>query len=136
MSLELAERMLTELKSVAASVGELLAVAVVDRGGNLVAELRMDGAQLGASSLALDKAYTSVAFGLPTGAWSDSSTPGSSDWGLSATLQGRAVVFPGGVPVYLDGHLIGGVGVSGAKSTVDEHCAETAVVGAGLEIRR
>jgi len=136
MSLELAERVLARLRAEAAAVGERLAVAVVDRGGNLVAALRMDGAQLGANSLALDKAYTAVAFGMPTGAWADSSTPGSSDWGLASTLAGRAVVFPGGLPVFLDGHLIGGVGVSGAKSTVDEGCAEKAVVGAGLSTTR
>ncbi|WP_375430803.1 heme-binding protein [uncultured Friedmanniella sp.] len=132
MTLALAEQVLTGLKAEAAAVEVALAVAVLDRGGNLVAALRMDGAQLGASSLALDKAYTAVAFGLPTGAWVASSTPGASDWGLASTLDGRAVVFPGGVPVFLDGHLIGGVGVSGAKSVVDEACAEKAVLSAGL----
>lgn len=136
MSLALAELVLGGLKSKAAAAGERLAVAVVDRGGNLVAALRMDGAQLGASSIALNKAYTAVAFGLPTGAWAAPSIPGASDWGLTGTLEGRAVVFPGGVPVYLEGHLIGGVGVSGAKSEVDEACAETAVAGAGLSILR
>lgn len=136
MSLELAERVLAGLKAEASEVDVRLAVAVVDRGGNLVAALRMDGAQLGANALALDKAYTAVAFGLPTGAWAASSGPGGSDWGLAATLDGRAVVFPGGVPVFLDGHLIGGVGVSGAKSVVDETCAEKAVAGAGLSTAR
>ena len=136
MSLHIAERVLSGLKSEAAAIGERLAVAVVDRGGNIVASVRMDGAQLGASYLALNKAYTAVAFGLPTGAWAASSMPGGSDWGLTATLDGRAVVFPGGVPVYLDGHLIGGVGVSGAKSEIDEACAEKAVAGAGLSILR
>lgn len=136
MSLEQAEQILSSLKSEAAAVGERLAVVVVDRGGNPVAALRMDGAQLGAHSLASDKAYTAAAFGLPTGAWVHSSTPGAGDWGLASTLSGRAVVFPGGVPVYLDGHLIGGVGVSGAKSVVDEACAEKAVAGAGLSTVR
>lgn len=136
MTLDLAERVLGGLKSEAAAVGQRLAVAVVDRGGNLVAALRMDAAQLGASSLALNKAYTAVAFGLPTGAWAATSMPGASDWGLTATLDGRAVVFPGGVPVYLEGHLIGGVGVSGAKSEIDEACAEKAVAAAGLSIIR
>lgn len=136
MTLDLAERVLGTLKIEAAAVGERLAVAVVDRGGNLVAAARMDGAQLGATSLALNKAYTAVAFGLPTGAWATTSMPGNSDWGLTATLDGRAVVFPGGVPVYLEGHLIGGVGVSGAKSEVDEACAEKAVAGTGLSILR
>jgi uncharacterized protein GlcG (DUF336 family) len=84
---------------------------VVDRGGNLVAAARMDGAQLAALSLATDKAYTAVSFGFPTSAWVDSSAPGGSDWGLGSTLGGRSVVFPGGVPLYADGELVGALGV-------------------------
>lgn len=136
MSLELAEIMLRGVRDAASAVGELLAAAVVDRGGNLVAAVRMDGAQLGASSLALDKAYTAAAFGQPTGAWAQSSTPGASDWGLAATLGGRAVVFAGGIPVYAEGQLIGGIGASGAASTVDECCAAKAVAAAGLSTAR
>lgn len=58
------------------------------------------------------------------------------DWGLATTLAGRVVVFPGGVPVFYEGHLIGGVGVSGAKSQIDEACAEKAVSRAGLSTGR
>lgn len=136
MTLDLAERVLSGLKAEATAVDVRLAVAVVDRGGNIVAALRMDGAQLGASTLALDKAYTAAAFGLPTAAWAASSAPGAGDWGLATTLAGRVVVFPGGVPVFYEGHLIGGVGVSGAKSQIDEACAEKAVSGAGLSTGR
>jgi uncharacterized protein GlcG (DUF336 family) len=96
----------------------------------------MDGAQLGAGSLALDKAVTAVSFGHPTAAWAASSAPGGTDWGLSHTLAGRAIVFPGGVPVYAGADLVGAVGVSGAASEVDEACALLAVRSQGLDVDR
>jgi uncharacterized protein GlcG (DUF336 family) len=133
MSLLVARALVDDVERQSAEQGVCLAAVVVDRGGNPVASIRMDGAQLGAVSLAHDKAVTAVSFGRPTGAWSDSSAPGGSDWGLAGTLEGRAIVFPGGVPVYADGTLVGALGVSGAASEVDERCAELAVKAAGLE---
>lgn len=132
MSLDLARRLLAELESEAQAAGVSLAGVVVDRAGCPVAAIRMDGAQLGAVPLATDKAYTAVAFGHPTSRWAQASAPGGPDWGLGATLGGRAVVFPGGCPVYADGALVGALGVSGAASTVDERCAEKAIAATGL----
>ena len=129
----LAERIIEGARSEAKRLGLRLAFAVVDGGGNLVAAARDDGAQLGAMSLAHDKAYTAAAFGMPTSAWVTSSQPGGSDWGLAGTLGGRAIVFPGGVPVLTHGQLAGGVGVSGTASTVDEQCAKAGLRHAGLE---
>lgn len=130
MSLVLAERLLAGVRTAAATHGVTLAAAVVDRGGNPVASARMDGAQLGAARLALDKAFTAVAFGQPTAAWSESTAPGGSDWGLGTSLGGRVVVFPGGLPVVVNGALVGGLGVSGSASEVDAACAEAALNGA------
>ena len=132
MSLAVANALLDRVAGQADTDGICLAAAVVDRGGNLVASMRMDNAQLGAMSLAFDKAVTAVSFGYPTRAWSASSAPGGSDWGLAHTLGGRAVGFPGGVPVFADGALVGGLGVSGAASDVDEKCALGAILSAGL----
>lgn len=110
-----------------------LAAAVLDSGGNLVAAARMDDCQLGALGLAADKAYTAVSFGASTSAWVERSAPGGSDWGLGMTLSGRAIVFPGGVPLFQEGQMIGALGVSGAASTVDEACALAAIAACGLE---
>ncbi len=134
MSLEVAEKLLADVKTNASARGLRLAAAVVDRGGNVVACMRMDHAQLGAGSLALDKAVTAVSFGRPTAAWTESSAPGGSDWGLAHTLEGRAIVFPGGVPVFTGTYLVGGLGVSGAKSEDDAACAALAVQDQGLDV--
>src|SRR5665213_1876082 len=59
----------------AARLGLAISAAVVDSSGQLVASLRMDGAQLCAMPLAIDKAFTAVACGLPTAAWAERTRP-------------------------------------------------------------
>lgn len=132
MSLAVAQQLLASVLLEAQGRGQRLAAAVVDRGGNSVATLRMDSAQLGAGSLAFDKALTAVSFAQPTRAWLTSSAPGGSDWGLAGTLGGRAIVFPGGLPIFTGDVLVGGIGVSGGPSDVDEACAAAALRALGL----
>lgn len=136
MTEHLAAALVDQFRLQCASADLALAACVVDRGGNPVATTRRDGAQLGAVSLAADKALTAVSFGAPTSQWASSSRPGESDWGLAGTLGGRAVVFAGGVPLYLEGHLIGGLGVSGAASSTDEACATSVAVAVGLRVQK
>jgi len=132
ISLELAQTLLAGVKAEAGTQGTAMGAAVVDRGGNLVAALRMDGAQIVAVPLAIDKAYTAVACGLPTDRWASSTQPGGGDWGFNTALGGRMVVFAGGVPVVVDGDVVGGLGVSGAAASVDKCCAEAGLRAAGL----
>lgn len=133
VSLAIAQELLQNVQASSLNRSLATAAVVVDPGGNLVASARMDGAQLGAIGLAGDKAFTAVAFGHPTSKWTQSSEPGNKDWGLGATLAGRIVVIPGGLPIYHDGQLIGGLGVSGAAADVDEECAAEALRATGLE---
>lgn len=125
VSLDGARRILDAFRDQCDERGLALSLAVVDHGGNVVLSCRMDNAQLGSYEVAVDKAFTAVAFGHPTSAWASSSTPGHGDWGFAHTLGGRTVVFPGGVPLYSNGRLVGGVGVSGTLGTVDEEIART-----------
>ena len=136
MSLSLAEALLDGVKKEATAAGCALSAVVVDRAGHPVASCRMDGAQLGAASIASDKAYTAAAFGRPTAAWSESSAPAGPDWGMAGALGGRCIVFPGGLPVFSGQHLIGAVGVSGAASSIDQTCAENAIHSTGLTSSR
>jgi uncharacterized protein GlcG (DUF336 family) len=123
----LARRLIDAAVQEAEQIGTAMAVAVVDGGGNLVAIERMDGAQLVAVSLAIDKAWTAVACSAPTDDWAATTTPGKEDWGMNTALGGRIVVLPGGLPV-TDGHaVIGGVGVSGGYGHEDKRCAKAAL---------
>jgi uncharacterized protein GlcG (DUF336 family) len=132
IGLEPALRLLDEVRAEAARQGLLVAAAVADRGGNPVASARMDGAALGAMTLAVDKAYTAVLWAVPTGEFTTSTQPGGADWGFNTTTGGRVVVYAGGLPIVADGELLGGLGVSGGTGEQDEACARAALAAAGL----
>jgi uncharacterized protein GlcG (DUF336 family) len=99
-------------------------IAVVDAGGHLVAHVRMDGAQIASIEHAIDKAFTSVAFQSPTGALAKDSQPGGQFFGMANTVNGRAIVFAGGVPLMSGDELVGAVGVSGGSGEQDQQIAE------------
>jgi uncharacterized protein GlcG (DUF336 family) len=106
----------------------LVSAAVVDAGGHLVAFGRMDGAEIAGPVLAIDKAYTAVSNSISTAELAVLAAPGGELFGLHANGGGRFVIFGGGVPIVVDGRIVGGVGVSGASAADDAACAE-----AGLE---
>jgi len=124
--LELALALLSRVRDEAAARNLSLAVAVVDDGGHLVASQRMDGAALGAMTLAAGKAYTSVLWAAPTGDFMESTQPGGDDWGWNST-DPRIVVYEGGLPLLVDGELVGGVGASGAAAADDAECVTAAM---------
>jgi uncharacterized protein GlcG (DUF336 family) len=132
IDLESALRLLAEVRSEAARQGLVVAAAVADRGGNPVASARMDGAALGAMTLAVDKAYTAVLWEVPTGEFMASTQPGGVDWGFNTTTGGRVVVYAGGLPIVAAGELVGGLGVSGGTGEQDEACARAALIAVGL----
>ncbi len=127
-SLALALELLARVRAEAEARSLQLAMCVVDAGGHAIATQRMDGAALGAMQLAVGKAYTAVLWGARTGDFSESTQPGGADWGWNTTDE-RIVVYAGGVPLFADGLLVGGVGASGAAAQDDEACV-TAAVGA------
>lgn len=108
-------------------LGIKINAVVVDSAGNRLVSLREPGAPLPAMDFAEKKAYTAVNFRSPTEKWAE-------------VLEGRAIVanglaqhpkvalFGGGLPVLVDGVVVGGVGVAGGKVPEDLQCAE-----AGLE---
>jgi uncharacterized protein GlcG (DUF336 family) len=132
VSLALAEQLLQGVRDAAASQGMSVAAAVVDRGGQIVAVARMDGTPSCGVPLAIDKAFSAAAMAAPTDAWAQSTTPGGADWGMSTALGGRMVVYPGGLPLFHDGQLLGGIGVSGAEGQQDKSYAAASVRAAHL----
>lgn len=110
-------------------------VAVVDRGGNLMAFLRMPGAFIHSIDIAIDKAYTSASFGFPTKAWMGAI---GHDEGMKFGFsnQPRLIVFGGGLPIPATagegGEWLGGIGVSGASEAEDEICAQAGLAAIGL----
>ncbi|WP_436761776.1 GlcG/HbpS family heme-binding protein [Streptosporangium sp. V21-05] len=122
-SLELARRLAAGAESEALRQGKPMGIAVVDRGGQVLLAVRMDGAGPVALQLAIDKAFTAAAFDARTDAWGEVTRPGGADWGLTSALGGRVVILAGGLPLRAGGQLVGGIGVSGAAPPVDLACA-------------
>jgi uncharacterized protein GlcG (DUF336 family) len=123
MKLDDAREILARVQEHARRLGINVSAGVLDAGANPVATIRMDGAQLGAYPLALQKAWTAVAFEAPTEDWAGASAPGAPAWGFSTALAGSVIVFGGGVPLVRDGRLVGGLGVSGSSADNDAACA-------------
>ena len=132
VGVELALRILEAGRVEAARAGLLLSACVTDRGGHAVASCRMDGAQLGALPIAVDKAYTAALWKARTGEFAEATLPGAGDWGFPGTLGGRMIVFAGGVPIIADDVQVGALGISGGLSQEDEDCAVAALAAVGL----
>ena len=130
-SLALALRLLEGVREEAAARELALAICVVDAGGHVIAAQRMDGAALGALSLAEGKAYTAVLWGTRTGDFTQSTQPGGPDWGWNTT-DPRVVVYAGGIPLLVDGALVGGLGASGGLADEDEACVVAAARSLGF----
>jgi cob(I)alamin adenosyltransferase len=130
-SLELALQLLERVRTEAAARELALAMCVVDAGGHVLAAQRMDGAALGAMRLAEGKAYTAVLWGTRTGDFTESTQPGGADWGWNTT-DDRIVVYAGGIPLIVEGRLVGGLGASGGAADDDEACVVVAAESLGF----
>ena len=97
-----------------------VAIAVVDDGGQLMLFHRLDGAKLVAIDIAMRKARTAVFFQQETKGLEEEVTKG----GRTALLPiADFMPLEGGIPLIVDGQVVGAVGVSGATGTQDAQCA-------------
>jgi len=102
-----------------------MAVAIVDTGGNLVYYEKMDNTQLGSAQVAIDKARCAAAFKRPTKAFQDTLAGGGD--GLRVLSLKGVVAVEGGIPLVMDGKIVGAIGVSGGASAQDAQCAKAGV---------
>lgn len=100
-----------------------VAIVVVDDGGHQLAMLRLDGAAPSSAYIATEKARTAALGRRETKVYEDMINNGRTAF-LSAPLLGT---LEGGVPVSVDGHVIGAVGVSGVKSDQDAQVAKAGI---------
>ena len=107
-------------------------VAVVDASGVLLGFLRMPGAFLQSADIAIDKAYTAASFRLPTGAWDEALKGHSPAVRQGLPARPRFTGFGGGLPLFDEGELVGGIGVSGGSEEQDEACARAACAALGM----
>jgi uncharacterized protein GlcG (DUF336 family) len=97
-------------------------ISVVDSGGHLLAFVRMDGAFSQSIDTSLMKAMTAASYGIPTG-----DIAAGIDLKLAIATQGKRINLPGGLPVIVDGHVIGGIGVGSGTGEQDRQVANAAL---------
>lgn len=113
----------------AREIGVDMDIAVVDDGGHLLAFVRMDKARLTSIDVAINKAFTAACARKATHEYSAVAGAGGPAFGIHVSNQGRFMIFGGGLPIFVDGLIAGGVGCSSGSPEEDR-----AVAQAGIDI--
>ncbi len=124
IGLAAARRIIAAAEKKAEEIGQPMNVAVVDEGGNLVAFERMENAWLGSIDISQKKAWTSRAFDITTKDLGANSQSGDQFFGIHASNNGKVMIFAGGIPLKIDGKVVGAIGISGGSGEQDHAVAE------------
>jgi uncharacterized protein GlcG (DUF336 family) len=119
LSLADAKKVAAAASAKAVAEGWTVVIAVHDHGGNLLYLERADGAQLGSIMVAQEKSRTALMFKRPTKLLEDTVLAGRVNM---MSLPGITSV-EGGVPLVLEGEIVGSIGVSGVQSSQDGQVA-------------
>jgi len=104
-----------------------MCIAIADESGNLIAFDRMDGGKVTSITIAQDKAFTAAAARKATHEYNEACIPGNLVFGIHTALGGRLCVVGGGLPVAVDGEVVGGIGLSSGTPQQDMQCAQAGV---------
>lgn len=117
----------------ASQSGTAVVAAVVDAGGNLVALLRGGGAFLFSTDIAQDKAFTAAATGTATAAFAGYFVDDPVTREALARRE-RVTLLGGGLPIKVDGRVVGGIGVSGGSAEQDANWARVGLDAIGIQV--
>ncbi len=108
-------------------IGVPMCIAITDESGNLVAFERMDGGKTSSVIVAQDKAYTAAAARKATHDYNKVCVPGNLAFGIHTEVGGRLSTVGGGLPVTVDGEVVGGIGLSSGSPQQDMDCAQAGI---------
>jgi glc operon protein GlcG len=122
ITLDQAKRAMAAAELEAAKNSWQVAITILDSGGNMIMFHRVDNAQLSATTVSEGKARTALEFKRPSKALDDAIAAG----GAGMRLLALKAITPieGGIPVIVDGKIIGAIGVSGSLSSQDAQVAK------------
>lgn len=121
ITLEQAKKVMAAAEAEARKNNWNVVISVLDSGGHLVAMQRFDGTQLGSIEVARQKAYSAVLYRRPTKVFEDGVAQGGINLRV-LKLEGASPL-EGGVPIMVDGKIVGAIGVSGMTSAQDGQIA-------------
>ncbi|MEF2146549.1 MAG: heme-binding protein [Desulfovibrionaceae bacterium] len=122
LNLKTALPMIAAAEKKAEEIKVPMVITVLDAGGNMIAQHRMDDALLVSVEISLNKAYSALAVKIPTSTLGELAQPGKPLYGIQNCS--RMIIFGGGFPVVRDGVIIGAIGVSGGSVEEDMACAK------------
>lgn len=108
-------------------IGVPMCIAITDESGNLIAFERMDGGKVTSITIAIDKAYTAAGAKKATHEYGEASQPGQPAYGIGSAIGGRLMVVGGGLPITVDGAVVGGIGVSSGTPVQDQEVAQAGI---------
>lgn len=108
-------------------MGIPMCIAVCDESGHMISFDRMDGGKISSISIAIDKAFTAAVARKPTHVYNELCQSGQPTFGIHITNDGHFSIIGGGLPVTVDGVIVGGIGLSSGTAHEDREVAEAAV---------
>lgn len=127
LSLDEANILIAGSRAKAEEIGVPMCIAVTDESGQLIAFERMDGGKITSTIIAQDKAYTAAGAKRTTESYGAASQPGSPAYGINSAIGGRLLVVAGGLPVVVEGEVVGGIGLSSGTPSQDTECAQAGI---------
>ncbi len=119
--------LVTRARRKAEELGLAVVITVVDPAAQVVMTYRMENALLVSNDMAYKKAYTAVGMRMQSKDLAPLTQPGQWLYQLETMTDNKVVSLAGGIPVYCQSEMIGGIGVSGGSSEEDQSIAEYAV---------
>ena len=128
LTLEDAKKMMDGAINKAIEIGVDMDIAIVDDGGHLMLFTRMDNARITSINISIDKAFTAAAARKATLHYGNAVRNHGPAFGIQTSHQGRFCVVGGGLPLFVDSQIVGGIGCS--SGTPDQ---DIVVAQAGLD---
>ncbi len=132
LTLDQADSIIKGAREKASELGIKVSIAVVDSGGHIVAQGRMDGARIITIDMSRGKAFTAVAFQSETQALAERFGQNMFFGSGPDLSQGKIVPLPGGVPIRQGEEVVGAVGVGGGSGEQDVECAKAGLTATGV----
>jgi len=111
----------------AREIGVDMDIAITDDNGSLLMFHRMDNGRITSIDVAISKAFTAAAARRSTRSYGEVSGPGGPAFGIHVSNQGRFMIVAGGLPLFVNEEIVGGVGCSSGTPDQDEVVAEAGI---------
>tara|TARA_A100001037_G_scaffold258442_1_gene245650 strand:- start:58 stop:483 length:426 start_codon:yes stop_codon:yes gene_type:complete len=127
LTLDDARIMMAGAEAKATEIGVDMDIAITDDNGSLLLFQRMDGGRITSIDVAISKAFTAAAARKSTRDYGVAGAAGGPAFGIHVSNQGRFMIVPGGLPVFVDEQIVAGIGCSSGTPNQDEVVAQAGI---------